>query len=121
MESNDDQYDRHMEDVPIAEEIPSQPNKSDRLANHFSRLNTRFDSMDALLINYGEQFVMLNSRIGNVDDQLIRMETDQERYIQECYATYSVPLRRLSFCFRSRWISSARIVFLLFLTYLVSF
>lgn len=49
---NDDE--RHMVYLSIVDEIPSQLNKPKNLANHFARLNTRLDSMDALLISYGE-------------------------------------------------------------------
>lgn len=49
---NDDE--RHMVYLPIVDKIPSQLNKPKNLANHFARLNTRLDSMDALLISYGE-------------------------------------------------------------------
>lgn len=58
---SDNDGDRHMVDAPIAKKIPSQPNKSDSLADHFVRLNSRLDSMDVQLITYGEQFRMLNS------------------------------------------------------------
>lgn len=53
--------------------------------------------MDAQLISYGEQFGMLNNRISNLDDHLIKMETNQKRYIQNFCATYLVPLRGYHF------------------------
>lgn len=56
----------HMEDVPTVDEIPSQPNDPVSLVDQFAWL----DSMDGHLISYGEQFWMLNSRIGNLDDRL---------------------------------------------------
>lgn len=43
LESNTDDYDRHMEDVLRDEEIPSQPNEPDNLAHHFAWLNARLD------------------------------------------------------------------------------
>lgn len=46
--------DRHMEVVPIDKEIPSQLNEFESLADHFARLNTQLDSIDARLISYGE-------------------------------------------------------------------
>lgn len=44
-ESDDDHDDRHIEDVSIAEEIPSQPNDHDSLDDYFARLNIRLDSI----------------------------------------------------------------------------
>lgn len=61
LESNNDDDKRAMKDAPIFEEIPSQLNEPNSLANYFARLNTGLDSMDARLISYGEQFYMINS------------------------------------------------------------
>lgn len=54
LESDNDDNEKHMENVPIAEKTPSKPNGPDNLADHFTRFNTRVDSMDARLIIYGE-------------------------------------------------------------------
>lgn len=37
--------------------------------------------MDAQLINYGEQFCLVNCRIGNLDDELVQMGMNHERFI----------------------------------------
>lgn len=49
-----------MEDVPIHKEIPFQLNEDDVLANHFTRLHTRLDSMDAQIMSYGEKIGVLS-------------------------------------------------------------
>lgn len=78
LESDNDEYDNHMEDVHMVEEIPSQSNECGCLVDHFACLNTTVNSLDARLISYGEQFNMINNGISNLDDRLVRMEANQE-------------------------------------------
>lgn len=60
-------------------------------------MNSRLESLDVRLISYGEQLGMLNSRIGNLDNRLVQMEINQERYTQDFCASYLVPLNGYHF------------------------
>lgn len=55
-------------DVPIHEEISSQPNENDDLANHFARLYSRLDYMNARMESYGKQISVLGGSMSSIDD-----------------------------------------------------
>lgn len=49
--------------------------------------------MDAQMMSYGEQFGVMNNQIGNFDDQLVWMEMNQEKLIQDFSTAYFIPLK----------------------------
>lgn len=55
--------------------------------------------MDAQMISYGEQFVIINNWIGNLDDWLVLMEMNHKKMIPDCCVAYSIPLRGYYFAY----------------------
>lgn len=86
--------------IPIHEEhlwLPTKLNDEDYVVSHFERLNTRLNSMEMEINNYGTNLSAMENQMTTMDDRLSRMKWNQERYIRDSQAFHGLSLDLYNF------------------------